>query len=191
MILGFLATYLGIGLCLVFVGPLSHRLRNEFQDTDIAAAPKWKIFAYFTVLALGVAVLWPAFLPSVIKDERRKQSLQDIIDINPLMVKTNNSPIDADEFSNGHGDFGFSLSNPIPCNSVLGANLYLRQLTTVDGARVAHTRIGSFTSETVKLPVDGYQLEAGGMKLGTIYISPYQERNSRRAPSGFVLNTRQ
>lgn len=70
MILGLLATYLGIGLCLVFVGPASRSMRDDLEDENVLAGPKWKTAAYFTLLGLGVVFLWPVLVPSARNEER-------------------------------------------------------------------------------------------------------------------------
>ena len=96
--------------------------------------------------------------------------------------------IDADELPNGVGRFGFDPNNPIPCKTVLGSVAYLNRLHTADGVKVQAERIGSFGSEVVDSPIDGYKLtRPDGVDLGTIFISPYQGRISNRAPEGFKL----
>ena len=96
--------------------------------------------------------------------------------------------VDADELPNGHGEFGLSLSNPIPCQSILGGRLYLDRLRTSDGTKVIYQRIGSFFSEVTPHPIDGYVLShSNGVTLATIYISAYQKRNSSKSPINFYL----
>ena len=96
--------------------------------------------------------------------------------------------VDADELPNGTGPFGFDPNNPIPCKTVLGSMAYLERLHTWDGVKVKAERIGSFGSEVVDSPIDGYKLtRPDGTDLGTIYISPYQGRISNKAPEGFKL----
>ena len=96
--------------------------------------------------------------------------------------------VDADELPNGYGKFGFDTSNPIPCKTVMGSMAYLARLHTLDGAKVESDRIGSFGSDVVDSPIDGYRLtDSKGSDLGTIFISPYQGRISGKAPDGFKL----
>jgi hypothetical protein len=86
------------------------------------------------------------------------------------------------------GRFGFDASNPIPCKTLWGGMAYLERLHTIDGAKVVAERVGSFSSDVVDSPIDGYDLtHPDGSDLGTIYISPYQARISQRAPDGFKL----
>ena len=96
--------------------------------------------------------------------------------------------VDADELPNGYGEFGMSPSNPIPCKTVFGSTSYLAHLRASDGAKVVYNRIGSFESDVSPHPVDGYEVShPDGRMLATVYISPYQQRISRRAPSGFRI----
>jgi hypothetical protein len=96
--------------------------------------------------------------------------------------------VDADELPNGIGSFGFDPNNPIPCKTTLGSMAYLEQLHTVAGIKVQAERIGSFGSDVVDSPIDGYKLtDSNGADLGTIFISPYQGRISKKAPEGFKL----
>ncbi len=96
--------------------------------------------------------------------------------------------VDADELPNGHGEFGLSLSNPIPCQSILGGRLYLDRLRTADGAKIMYQRTGLFFTEVTKHPVDGYAVsQQNGKPLATLYISAYQKRNSEICPKNFYL----
>lgn len=95
---------------------------------------------------------------------------------------------DADELPNSHGEFGTTLSNPIPCNSIMGSRLYLESLRTTDGSKITSERIGSFTSPVTTSPVDMYKItHTNGKELATLYLSPYQKRNSGKAPREFKL----
>ncbi|TXL82049.1 hypothetical protein FHP25_03020 [Vineibacter terrae] len=96
--------------------------------------------------------------------------------------------VDADELPNGHGEFGLSPSNPIPCKTVFGSIAYLARLRAADGGKVVYERAFSVVSDTVAYPVDAYEIShPNGGKLATLYISPYQKRISGKAPSGFKL----
>ena len=95
--------------------------------------------------------------------------------------------ISDDRFPTGTGEFGYSVDNPVPCNTIMGGYAYLAKLRW-KGQPVQHERIGSFGSAIVERPIDGYILTgADGRVLGTIYISPYQKKNSALAPKGLTL----
>lgn len=95
--------------------------------------------------------------------------------------------ISDDRFPNGTGEFGYSVDNPVPCNTIMGGYAYLAKLRW-KGQPVKHERVGSFGSAIIERPIDGYILTgADGRELGTIYISPYQKKNSALAPKGLTL----
>ncbi|MBP7370583.1 MAG: hypothetical protein KA902_04015 [Arenimonas sp.] len=103
-------------------------------------------------------------------------------------IELSKSGVDADELPNGYGEFGLTLSNPIPCQFIMGGRLYLDRLRVSDGTKIRYLRIGSFFSEVTPHPIDGYLLShPNGTTLATIYISAYQKRNSSKSPKGFYL----
>src|SRR5438105_321839 len=89
---------------------------------------------------------------------------------------------------NGRGEFGLVSTNPIPCKTVFGSTVYLSRLRASDGAKVVYRRLGSFASDVSPRPIDAYQIShPNGNKLGTLFISPCQNRVSGKAPRGFNL----
>jgi hypothetical protein len=105
------------------------------------------------------------------------------------MCLTCEGGVDADEMPNGIGEFGTTLSNPIPCKTIFGSRAYLSRLRTADGLAVAYTRVGHyFSKEVTPHPIDCYRISnLNGAHLATLYLSPYQKRVSRKAPKGFLL----
>ena len=96
--------------------------------------------------------------------------------------------VDANELPNGHGEFGLTPTNPISCKTVFGSTAYLGRLRAPDGTKVEYARIGSVQSEVSPNPIDAYEVaHRDGRKLATVYISPYHQRISERAPKGFTL----
>lgn len=96
--------------------------------------------------------------------------------------------VDADQLPNGYGEFGLSLTNPIPCQSILGGRLYLDRLRTLDGSKILYQRIGSCFSDVTRHPIDGYTIFlCNETILATLYISAYQKRNSEMCPKNFYL----
>lgn len=130
---------------------------------------------------------------------RKQKSAYDVLVENPLFRQQKQlyeafnkvaeaTGCDADELPNGYGEFGLTATNPIPTNTIMGSQLYLSQLCTADGIRVANRRRGSTNSEVSKTPIDVYELFARDANVFvTIYISPYHKRNSKKAPRGFRL----
>jgi len=107
-------------------------------------------------------------------------------DMREAMQASCEGGIDADTFPNGNGRFGFDQGNPIPCNTIFGANAYLDGLRTLDGGSIKYERLGSMASAVTPMPVDAYRIfDSNRRDLGVLYISPYQKRNSQKVPEGF------
>ena len=94
-----------------------------------------------------------------------------------------------DEMPNGIGEFGLEATNPIPVNTVeLGSKKYLAGLRAPDGSKVNNRRIGSQTVDNIDKHIDSYLItHENGDDIATIYISPYQAKNSKKAPKGLNL----
>jgi hypothetical protein len=107
-----------------------------------------------------------------------------------LVVKSG-GPVgyDADEVSGGSGPFGRVATNPVPVAGIVSAELYLRRLSPPDGRPVDWVRTGSRPAVGIDNMVDCYQLtDYSGRELGQVFLSPYHQRISGRAPEGFLLD---
>ena len=105
-----------------------------------------------------------------------------------LQAKMCDGGCTTDELPNGQSEFGHTPTNPIPTHTVAGSTSYLARLRAPDGAKVVYERRGSLSSETTPQPIDAYDIShPDGTHLATIYISPYQLRNSAKAPRGLTL----
>ncbi|MBS4067957.1 MAG: hypothetical protein KGZ62_05090 [Sulfurimonas sp.] len=132
---------------------------------------------------------------NIFKNKKPKSAWDELME-NPdikLMVEVNDgmrkqNTIDGcteDELPEGIGEFGLVPTNPIPTNSVMGSNLYLGGLRTYDNERVDNIRLGSMVAGNIKHPIDKYSItNQNGDEIAIIYLSPYQARNSRKAPNG-------
>ena len=90
-----------------------------------------------------------------------------------------------DEMPNGIGEFGLDPTNPIPVNTIQGNTIYLGGLRALDGSKVNYERLGSLQVDNIKKPIDKYLItHENGDKLAIIYLSPYQAKNSKKAPKG-------
>jgi hypothetical protein len=136
-------------------------------------------------------------LLDLFKTKKPRSLLDELMD-NPIM-KEQKALFDAfsmmcedgcetDEIPGGYGEFGYSLTNPIPTKTPLGSTNYLARLQSADGAKVIYNRRGSLSSPISQHPIDAYEIvHPDGRLLATIYISPYHKKNSERAPRGFTL----
>lgn len=88
-----------------------------------------------------------------------------------------------DQLANGSGEFGFSPTNPIPCNGSLGEVTYLsRLLYGPQQEKVFFHRLGSIQGN-----IDKYELMTLSGKRAIVYLDMYHPRKSRLAPKGFSL----
>jgi len=94
---------------------------------------------------------------------------------------------DCNEIPFAVGEFGLEVTNPIPIRGIGGIQIYLQKLRRENGEKVVCKRIRAIT-EPNQNPVDEYDVfsEAGGF-LTKLYISPYHQRISKKAPRGFKL----
>jgi hypothetical protein len=86
----------------------------------------------------------------------------------------------------GYGDFGLTVTNPVPTVCVAGSKYYLSRLRR-DSRPVDNKRVGSTSSPVTAGSVDVYQLSQEGREICTIHICPYHRKDSKLAPSGFSL----
>jgi hypothetical protein len=95
---------------------------------------------------------------------------------------------ETDEIPGSYGEFGHDVTNPIPTRTVFGSTSYLARLRSHDGAKVIYERQGSLPSPVDPHPIDTYTIShPDGKQLAILYLSPYQKRNSEKAPRGFTL----
>lgn len=145
-----------------------------------------------TLIVTGIIVAL-----TLIKTKPKTRSLVDELNANPefkklqelhtLISALNKDGTENDTVPNGYGEFGYVSTNPIPVNTIFGNTAYLAKLQTLDGVKVTYKRIGSFRSPISKNPIDGYEISANEKRLATLYIDPYNKKNSNKAPKNFKL----
>jgi len=93
-----------------------------------------------------------------------------------------------DVIPGAYGEYGYTVTNPIPTRGIPANEVYLRKLALLSGESFHWRRIGSFAAPNIDHPIDGYEIITdGGETLCTIYISPYQRVISNLAPRGFYI----
>jgi len=105
---------------------------------------------------------------------------------------TENIGYDGDEIPTGQGEFGLCATNPIPVNGVMANEEYLKKLMTIDNKKIKWKRNGSIdpTIKDIIGMIDVYDIfDENNNQLGKIYISPYNQKISKKAPNGFILKT--
>lgn len=87
-----------------------------------------------------------------------------------------------DRTPGGEGQFGRTVTNPIPVNGPLGQVIYLSALRANNQPILFH-RLGSFSE------VDIFEtVSADGAVWDLLFLSLYYPRRSRVAPQGYALN---
>ena len=93
-----------------------------------------------------------------------------------------------DVIPRGFGDFGLSVTNPVPVHAVPGNEVYLRRLRLENGSTISWNRLGSSTISEIWGNIDEYEIfNDNGDSIARIFINPYHHKISNRAPRGFRL----
>jgi hypothetical protein len=93
-----------------------------------------------------------------------------------------------DEITGSKGPFGYSLSNPIPVNGIIGEACYINRLRSKSGVGFFCHRLGSLRSPVSEHPIDKYELAAvDASQWAILYFSPYYARRSLNTPDGMKL----
>lgn len=94
----------------------------------------------------------------------------------------------SDVIPGAYGEYGFDVTNPIPTRGIPANEIYLKRLALLSGEPIHWKRIGSFSAKNIANSIDGYSiLNSNDEELCVIYISPYQNTISKKAPKGFYL----
>ena len=93
-----------------------------------------------------------------------------------------------DEIPGGYGEFGITMTNPVPVNGILASDKYLDGLETIDGFSIKWNRLGSGGADNIDNPIDIYKItDINGRERDIIYISPYHSSTSNKAPKGYKI----
>jgi len=148
------------------------------------------------VAVITVIVLVVVLVLSQIKSKPKK-SAWDKLTENPVyqqnkalfeeMEKLCEQGTDKDVMPDGYGEFGHEPTNPIPTKMPMGSIAYLGRLRTLDGVKVKYHRIGSTGAPNIDQIIDQYEVTANGRKVATLFLCPYNKKNSDRPPKGFTL----
>lgn len=166
------------------------RDRSSYRIVEIGAMNKpdnifsyeenMKIYRYATITQLKKLI--PNF------DSLDKATQERFIEDGLAAMGNNPKGCITDEIPNGYGEFGLCISNPIPTRGTGSNEDYLDSLKHVSGNPIKWKRIGSMGTPISNYPVDCYQIYTKeGIELTKIYISPYQNTISKKAPKGFYI----
>ena len=182
------AAYLIIGISLTLVGPIAGLLRHEISSVArTAEARKWQVLTFALILGGIVTTFWPLVAPIAalhLREEKRRKenSLFSLLDA------LGEDGTDQDMLPGGVGEFGLVVSNPIPTKTIFGSRYYLSHLLTDSGETTTFNRVGSMINDVSPHPIDIYEIHNdSGEQIASIYLSPYNKKNSRAAPKGFRI----
>ncbi len=157
-----------------FVRSILARSRQRISEAEAYA-----VFAYLA----GEAALYDAVSTRVAETGGGAEAAKEMVGDMPWIYAQGT---DEDKIPGGYGEFGLSVSNPVPTICVAGSDLYLARLRH-GGRPVEAIRMGSMSTDATPGRVDKYKVSVGGRELGGVYICPYHKRISRIAPKGFTL----
>ena len=123
-------------------------------------------------------------------DPAAAEAFRKYLEMTVMMRKTMGSQgTDADVIPEGTGEFGLEVTNPIPTSTNYGSISYLGKLRTLGGVKVEYERQGSYQAANIPSMIDRYKITANGKDVATIFLCPYNKKNSEIAPRGFKLAT--
>lgn len=92
-----------------------------------------------------------------------------------------------DMLPNANGEFGYSITNPIPTKGITGIYDYLSRLRDSRGNEIQYERLGSRYNNISDHPIDVYDIVHLDGTKKTLYFSGYHLSTSRKAPANFKL----
>jgi tetratricopeptide (TPR) repeat protein len=102
-------------------------------------------------------------------------------------ISSNTQACNEDVISQGIGEFGLSVSNPVPVYGIPSNTTYLSKLRTNGGEKITWNRTGSTTTSNIEKDIDVYEIfDSNKKKISTIYINPYHWVISKKIPKGFI-----
>lgn len=124
-------------------------------------------------------------------DETFEEQKKDVLNLK-YTANTNDDLINkilngdsCDEIAGSVGEFGKTLTNPIPVNGPVGEIKYLNRLRNNNVGFIFH-RIGSVEQENISGNVDVFEIVSiDGKKWDILYLNFYHPRRSTKAPDGY------
>lgn len=91
-----------------------------------------------------------------------------------------------DQLPNACGEFGTTITNPIPVNGPYGETVYINNLRSKSGVGFFYHRIGSDPSPVSSTSIDVFELVSiDASQYAVLYFSMYHPRRSIKVSSGF------
>jgi len=165
--------------CLMYDGDKHLGVSADELVKDVIAESKGKL-CFLEALAVSCYAVFDRIDPSIDSHSALKQALASNFGSDEQGYDCNVIPFAV-------GEYGLEYTNPIPIRGIGGIRVYLGKLRTDDGRRVLCKRVRAI-NEPNQFPVDEYDVFSdGGKLLAKLYVCPYHQRISRKAPKGFTL----
>lgn len=126
-------------------------------------------------------------------DETLEEQKNDVLNLNKsefsddTLIKEILSGDSCDEIPNSTGDFGRTLTNPVPVNGPVGEFKYLNRLRCSNGF-IFH-RLGSVNQEDIQGNIDVFEIvSVDGRTWDVLYLHFYHPRRSTKLPTGFTFS---
>lgn len=147
------------------------------------------IIAVVIIFLLNVVRIGQREKPKSVMDELNEDpNFQEMKHIYEGIQVLSEDGTDQDVIPDGYGEFGYTETNPIPVNTILGNTAYLGRLRTLAGEKVEYERAGSTMAPNINGMIDIYDIFVKDNKITTLYICPYNKKNSERPPKEFKLS---
>lgn len=190
-ILDLVYSYLIVGVIISAFGPARKDIQADTNKIlDAGSVQNWRVYGFAVVMFVIYSLLWPVSLPYTWQNakERKRRADSPMFQLMSALNELGEEGTDQDALPNSSGEFGLSVTNPIPTQSIFGSRRYLSSLRTEDGQELTFERHGSTMNDISQHPIDIYSVApVNGGKATTVYVSPYHKRNSGLAPRGFQL----
>ena len=163
----------------------------------IMSDTQFEIFStYLIVTSIVTAIIATLhFIKSESKDKsvelkeifNKYPEIQELAEFHKALQTLNKDGTEEDVMPEGYGEFGLEVTNPIPTNTVFGSYFYLGRLRTMDGKKIEYNRVGQVSAPNIISIIDEYDIFLEDKKIASIYLCPYNKKNSVRAPKNFKL----
>ena len=87
----------------------------------------------------------------------------------------------------GFGEFGYTITNPMPIKPGIGYLTYFKKLRTINDKEIRYKYLRTTQSKNIKYYIDEYEITIDNVKAANLFICPFYVTNSLRAPYGFKI----
>jgi len=92
-----------------------------------------------------------------------------------------------EEIHGGKGEFGYTVTNPIPIKPGIGYLTYFKQLRTFDDKEIRYKYLRTTEAYNIGDDIDEYEIIIDNEKVTNLFVCPFYLTNSTRAPYGLKI----